>query len=188
VGIIGLYMWRLIPDAREKEEKLAKLDEEIAKYEKFEGTLDQLEEKKELLLSEFTLYSAYPNRALDIVTPFAVLVDTIGENSWVVGLKFKKRSVTINGGIRAESKVEALRQLSALRVNLKKYCKNVKVKGQKDTYNGLIFSLELTDVVDLSKFLETQKSAGLKDEGSEPKQEVQEKAKNEENATGATEA
>ncbi|UCD58576.1 MAG: type IV pilus assembly protein PilM, partial [Candidatus Hydrogenedentota bacterium] len=62
LGIIGLVLWRAIPEATDRVELIAALDREIARYEKHEEQLDDLKTQKSLLLSEYEIYSKYPLR------------------------------------------------------------------------------------------------------------------------------
>jgi len=157
VGIIGLYLWRMIPAQMDNAEKMAALDKEIAKYEKHEDVLLDLVDRKNLLISEYQIYSQYPKKAIDVVAPLALLADSLSSKSWINTIEFaKNKTVTIDGTIKSETKVEGLRQLSNLRLNLEKYCKTVNVKEQEETSTGLVFTLHLAGLPTLEQFLEMQ--------------------------------
>ncbi len=161
VGILGVYLWRTIPEAGERAEKMAKLDEEIAKYEKYEERLKDLKSEKSLLISEYELYSKYPRKSVDIVTPLAILADSKTNKAWIRSVSIDEtRLVTVSGTIRSETKVEGLRQLSNLRLNLEKHCKSVSVHEQKESSGGgLAFALRLETFPSFSEFLKIQKQS-----------------------------
>lgn len=185
VGIIALYLWRMIPEAGQRAQKIAELDEQIAKYEEFEDTLTKLQENKELLRTEYNLYSSYSNAAVDVVTPFAILKDSVDRGAWIESILIKKSAVTIGGISQGGNKVESLRQLSALRSRLGKYCEKVKVKGQKEYRDSVVFSLQLQGLVNLPEFLKAQESANKQKDTGEVEKESQKKAekKGEDSAT-----
>ena len=162
LGILGLFMWRLIPEGQATVDTLAKLDKEIARYEVYEDRLNDLQDKKYLHFSEYRLYSKYPARAIDTVTPLALLADSIKDRTWIKSLTISKKGVMIDGALKSETKVEGLRQLSNLRINLEKYCKRVKVQRQSETKTGISFVLSLQGLPDLPRFLKLRAEEGRK--------------------------
>jgi type IV pilus assembly protein PilM len=176
IGILGLFLWRMIPEAGDRAEEIARLDKEIAKYEEHEEQLQSLKETKALMSEEYKIYSEYPQKAIDVVTPLAVLADSIGSNAWIhyVNLfitKEKSKIVVIDGSIESETKVEGLRQLSNLRLELEKYCEAVNVQGQKEDKTGITFTLNLEGFPTLAKFMELKEQ---EDKEAVKKEEVPE--------------
>jgi type IV pilus assembly protein PilM len=179
IGILGLFLWRVIPEAGDRAEEIARLDKEIAKYEEYEEQLQSLKETKALMSEEYKIYSEYPQKAIDVVTPLAVLADSIGSNAWIryvtmhVTLEEYKESeiVVIDGSIESETKVEGLRQLSNLRLELEKYCEAVNVQGQKEDKTGITFTLNLEGFPTLAKFMELKEQ---EDKEAVKKEEVPE--------------
>jgi type IV pilus assembly protein PilM len=176
IGILGLFLWRMIPEAGDRAEEIARLDKEIAKYEEHEEQLQSLKETKALMSEEYKIYSEYPKKAVDVVTPLAVLADSIGSNAWIhyVNLfitKEKSKIVVIDGSIESETKVEGLRQLSNLRLELEKYCEAVNVQGQKEEKTGITFTLNLEGLPTLAKFMELKEQ---EDKEAVKKEEVPE--------------
>ena len=168
IGMLGLFLWRMIPEAGERAEEIARLDKEIARYEEYEGQLLSLQETKALMLGEYDVYSGFPEKAIDVVTPLAVLADSIGSNVWIsyVTLERSKlkesKIVVIDGSIESETKVEGLRQLSNLRLKLEKYCEAVNVQGQKENTTGMTFTLNLEGFPALAKFMELKEQEDKK--------------------------
>jgi hypothetical protein len=66
--------------------------------------------------------------------------------------------VTISGAIHSESKVDCLRKLSQLRLELDKYHKSVKVSLQERTREGVRFTLKLHDAADFINCLASQET------------------------------
>ncbi len=163
IGILGLFLWRMIPEAGERAEEIARLDKEIAKYEEYEEQLRSLKETKALMLGEYNIYSGYPQKAIDVVTPLAVLADSIGSNVWISYVTLEKsKIVIINGSIESETKVEGLRQLSSFRLKLEKYCEAVSVQGQQEDKTGITFTLNLEGFPALAKFMELKEQEDKK--------------------------
>ncbi len=153
LAIIGAILWRLIPEAANRNEMIAALDKEIGKYEKVKPELDKLQNEKNMLNGEYLLYSKYPKRSIDPVTPLIILSDVIGENAWIKSVDVDETGVTIEGAITGDIKVEQLKQLSKFRLDLEKYCQQVIVKKQTEGNDGLTFTLQLEGVADLPKYL-----------------------------------
>ena len=155
VGIMGLYLWANIPKGDEQQKKLEELKRNIAKYAKYEGELSEIENDIEMVKSEYLMYSEYPKKeAVDVIAPLAVLKDTVKGRVYIKSVRFaKNKTVTVNGAVDSDNRVEALRQLSDFRAGLVKYCKKVNVQKQEETKTGLSFSMKLQGVPSLSKFL-----------------------------------
>jgi len=174
LGIIGAIMWRMIPEVENRNQTIELLDKEIAKYAKFEKQLMELKTRRDTLGGEFTIYSKYPNRFIDPVTPMIILTDTLGANAWVESIKANPEGVVIKGAIQSDTKVEQLKQLSRLRLELEKYCKQVSVLTQAETADGLVFELQLRDVADLPRYLALrqveEKKTGSAEETEQPQE------------------
>ncbi len=154
VGIMGIYTWKAIPNVEEYEKDLAVIKKDVAKYEEFEDALYDIEGKKKVVASEYQMYAKYPKTSVDIVTPLAVLKDSVKGRVYIKSVSFSSnKTITIDGAVDSDNRVEALRQLSDFRLNLAKYCKNVSVQKQEETKTGLIFSLELQGFPSMRKFL-----------------------------------
>jgi type IV pilus assembly protein PilM len=153
VGIMGIYIWDKTPDNEARQEILAGLKKDIAKYAEFEDKLYDVQSEKEILLSEYKMYSEYPNEAVDIVTPLAVLKESVKGRTYIKSVSFAPRTVTITGAVASDNKVEALRQLSDFRLNLAKRCDTVVVQKQDASNAGLTFSLKLQGFPSMSEFL-----------------------------------
>jgi type IV pilus assembly protein PilM len=166
----GAVAWRMIPEEVERDKILAQLDQEIARYEKYEPELQKLKADRDMLKGEYMIYSKYPLRSIDPITPLAVLSDTLQSNAWVKSIKVDKVEVIVTGGIKAETKVEQLKQLSKLRLELEKYCGQVSVTKQVESNDGLDFELHLKNVYDLPKYL-AKREAEKKTERQSPPQE-----------------
>ena len=154
VGIIGITLWRLLPEADERAKIIEALDAEIARYEQYDSERAALTKERDTLYSELTIFARVPNMAADGITPLALLSDSMGEKMWIKELSIKRRETTITGCVDTETKVEELRQLSRFRAALEKYCKEVKVTAQRDTKEGLFFTLEVSGIPPLSKYLQ----------------------------------
>jgi type IV pilus assembly protein PilM len=152
-GIVGLLLWRWIPDMKSRADRLAAYDAEIAKYEKHEEQLNELKSTKTLLLNEVKMYSKYVAAGVDPAAPMAMLADSLGNNAYVKDIEIEEGVVKIHGVISSDTKVEELKQLSRLRLELEKYCKGVKTAEQSKTTEGLSFSLELSGVPDLTSYI-----------------------------------
>jgi type IV pilus assembly protein PilM len=153
LAIVGSILWRMIPEVEQGHKTIEKLDVEIAKYEKFEPQLQQLKGQRDTLNGEYLIYSKYPQKSVDPVTPLIILADILGEFAWVKSVKVDIDGVGIEGQVQSDTKVEQLKQLSKLRLELEKYCKQVTVLKQSETNEGLAFELKLTGVADLPKYL-----------------------------------
>ncbi len=175
LGIAGVILWRAVPGVKIRAEKIDALDKEIAKYEKFEGQLKELNEQKAVLLSEYQIYSKYPSVGADPVTPLVLLTNSLDDNAWVKSIQIKEGGVLVSGAISSDTKVEELKQLSKIRLDLEKYCKEVKTIYQGETSEGLGFTLELKDVSDLQKYL-SARQAEQKKKQEKPEAEEKEEA------------
>lgn len=177
LGIVGLFLWRMIPAMDTHDAMLAALDKEIARYEQFEDELKRLRNEKALLSSEYVLYSKYPKLSVDPLTPMAILADTIQTSAWVKSITVGAEAVTVSGSIKSDTKVEELRQLSNLRLELEKYCTEVKVKQQQKEGSGpLNFVLELRGVPELPQYLAKREAEREAEEAEEAKEEASERA------------
>lgn len=174
IGIVGLLLWRWIPDMKSRAETLAAYQAEIAKYEKFEEELNQLKDTKGLLLNEITLYKGYAARAVDPVVTMAMLADILGNNAWVESIEVEKGLVRINGVIASDTKVEELKQLSRIRLELEKYCREVVTAEQSKKSAGLSFTLELKGVPDLPTYLAMREKEKKKEEAAQAAQATSE--------------
>jgi type IV pilus assembly protein PilM len=154
LGIIGAILWRMIPEVSDRSAKIAWLDQEIARYAKFEPQLQQLKTQKDMLNGEYIIYGKYPDKDIDAIMPLVILNDSLGENTWIQAIKAEAGGLlTVQGTVKTETKVDQLKQLSRMRLELEKYCKQVSVKKQTETNEGLSFELELKGVSDLPKYL-----------------------------------
>jgi len=173
LGIVGLLLWRAIPDYRNSGQKIAALDQEIARYEKFEEQLHALQGRKGLLSGEYDLYSRYASRGIDPIAPLVLLGDCLVDNAWVKTLRTVGGSVTVGGTIKSDTKVEELKQLSKIRLELEKYCKEVVVVNQQEGTDGLEFALILKGVPDLKTYLSMRETQAESAEQAEQKKERQ---------------
>jgi type IV pilus assembly protein PilM len=173
LATLGAVAWRMIPENVERGEIIEQLDKEIARYEKFEPELEKLQSKRDMLKGEYMIYSKYPLRSVDPITPLAILSDTLQSNAWIKSIKINRAEVVITGGIQAETKVEQLKQLSKLRLELEKYCAQVSVTKQIESNEGLDFELHLKGVYDLPKYL-AKREAEKKTEKQKPAEEQEE--------------
>jgi len=153
LGIVGLILWRAIPEATNRAEILGALNGEIAKYEKYEEQLNNLVLEKGKLQAEYKIYSRYPNLAANPLVSLTMLADTLQGDAWIKSIELGGDRVKIEGSIKSETKVEALKQLSNLRLALEEYCKEVKVSNQTETSDGLNFILDLSGLPDLQQYL-----------------------------------
>ena len=158
IGVMGLYLWSKFPEQEELETQLEKFNEEIAKYEEYEGKLLELKGKRETLISENKLYYVYLEQASQVVTPIAVLNDSLShDTSWIKSIVLgTDKVVMVDGSIASDSKVEGLRQLSDLRKRLEGYCEDVTVQKQEQTKTGLEFTLRLQYFPTVPRFLALQ--------------------------------
>lgn len=174
LGIIGSILWRMIPEQSTRKQEIEYLDKQIAKYEKFEPQREKLQAEKDALNGQFMIYSKYARLNIDPITPMIILNDVLGGNAWVQAVRVKPSGVTVEGTIKSETKVEELKQLSKLRLELEKYCKQVIVEKQTETNDGLAFELELKDVAPLSRYLalrQTQEKKKKETEEGQPSEE-----------------
>jgi len=174
VGIIGVTLWRLLPEADERTKIIEALDAEIARYEQRDSERMKLKEERDNLYSELTMFSRVPNLAVDGITPLVLLSDTLDSQMWVKSLSIKRAGTTITGCVDSDTKVEELRQLSRFRAGLEKYCRKVKVKEQRDTKEGLFFTLEIAGIPSLPKYLQ-KKAENEKAEKEAAKEQSAEK-------------
>ncbi|MBI4830836.1 MAG: type IV pilus assembly protein PilM [Candidatus Lindowbacteria bacterium] len=162
LGIIGLILWRTVPEVVNKNAIIAAFDVEIGKYQQHEPQLNNFRTQKNLLLSEYNLYAKYPAKAVDPMTPLIILSDSLDENnSWLKSVQVRENGVTVRGVIKSDTKVEELKQLSKLRVKLEKYCSEVKVNEQSGTSEGLSFTLDLSGLVDVRRYLELREKENV---------------------------
>jgi Tfp pilus assembly protein PilN len=157
----AFYVMTAIPKMAEIEEELKTIESEIERYAKYEPDLIELETKRDIAVEEFEMYAQYPNQhAVDVVTPLAILKETVKDDVWINSLRFKgKRDLMIAGSIESgDERVEGMRQLSELRKDLEKYCgeDTVEVKGQGPSRTGITFTINARKMPDINKFMETQ--------------------------------
>ena len=81
--------------------------------------------------------------------------------------------------------MEALKQVSNLRLKLQEYCKKVALVKQEETNTGLAFSLKLSGLPSMDKFLKEKQKAKQSAEKAEKQAADAEKAEKEAEKKGA---
>jgi type IV pilus assembly protein PilM len=90
VVTIALYVWSMMPEQNYLDARLEELKIEVAKYEKHEGTLNKLKDRKSTLLSENLMYSRFLTQAVNVVSPMAVLSDSVKGSVWVKSVEIAR--------------------------------------------------------------------------------------------------
>jgi type IV pilus assembly protein PilM len=151
-GIVGLILWRAIPEWTNRAEIMDALNAEIGRYEPYEDQLRELRSQKSVLEAEYKIYYKYPELAVDPMTTLVMLTDSVRGDAWIKSITIDEDKVTVEGSINSETKVESLKQLSSLRLELEKYCTEVKVNSQEETSDGLTYSLDLSGIPNFSRY------------------------------------